>query len=132
MATSGTGSGNRPRVVTADRAGRLCRLVALLKEKPQTRALLLRRLRLDIRGFYRDLQLLRDLEIAVEFTDGRYVLTDGYEEAMAKMPLPDPALNLHEAMQLAQGNTPAHRKLRALIEELTGTPLPSPRPSRRK
>ena len=45
--------------VTADRAARLYRLLQLLSRGPQPRATLIRRLRLNIRGFYRDLDLLR-------------------------------------------------------------------------
>src|SRR5207247_731071 len=47
------------KAVTAERAARLVRLLQLLGTGPQTRVALARRLRLDIRSFYRDLELLR-------------------------------------------------------------------------
>src|SRR5437773_7449804 len=52
--------------VTRDRAARLCRLLRLLGTGSQTRANLLRRLDLDVRGFYRDLETLRKFDITVE------------------------------------------------------------------
>ena len=42
--------------LTSLRAARLYRLLTLLGTGPQTRGFLLRRLKLDVRGFYRDLE----------------------------------------------------------------------------
>src|SRR5207253_231940 len=55
-----------PVILTPQRAARLYKLLILLGEGPQTRQFLLRRLKLDIRGFYRDLESLRALGIEVE------------------------------------------------------------------
>jgi hypothetical protein len=38
--------------------------------------------------------------------------------AIGRLPFPDPLLNLAEAMQVAQGSTLAHRKLRRLIDRI--------------
>jgi predicted DNA-binding transcriptional regulator YafY len=101
--------------VTAQRAARLCKLLRLLGSGPQTRPALARRLRLDVRGFYRDLDLLRKAGIEVIPEDGRYRLAESAAAAIARLPFPDPHLTLGEAMQLARGRTAAHRKLKAQI-----------------
>ena len=89
-----------PPAVTVDRAARLCRLVSLLGEKPQTRAGLLRRLKLDVRGFYRDLQMLRQSGIGVVLEAHCYVLTEPLADALANLPFPDPRLTLGEECRL--------------------------------
>ena len=61
------------RAVTAARAARLYRLIKALAS-PQSRPQLLKRLKLDVRGFYRDLELLRAFAIRVRLEEGRYVL----------------------------------------------------------
>ncbi len=107
-----------PPAVTVERAARLCRLLRLVADHGQTRAALLRRLRLDIRSFYRDLKLLREVGIVVEQTDGKYELHGDVEAAILRVPLPDPHLTLGEARQLARGRSTAHRKLQALLEDV--------------
>lgn len=106
------------RAVTAERARRLCRMLQLLDGGPQTRAGLTRHLRLDVRGFYRDLELLRSAGIAVTLRDRRYTLDEDVDDAIARLPFPDPHLTLGEARQLAKGRTAAHRKLQAQIREI--------------
>src|SRR5205085_2192633 len=54
------------RSVTPERAVRLVRLVQMLGEGVQKRAAILRRLRINIRGFYRDLEVLRAAGADVE------------------------------------------------------------------
>jgi predicted DNA-binding transcriptional regulator YafY len=107
-----------PRPVTAERAARLHRLLQLLGAKPQTRDQLMRRLRLDMRGFYRDLELLRASGITVTLTGGRYVLDEAVATAVARLPFPDPRLTLGEAAQLAKGRSLAHRKLKEQIQQI--------------
>ena len=109
-----TRSSATAKAVTAERAARLYRLLQLLGT-PQTRESLTRRLRLDVRGFYRDLELLRASGIELPLLDGRYRLQVDVENAIARLPFPDPRLTLGEARQLAKGRTPAHRKLKEQI-----------------
>lgn len=110
-----------PPVVTAQRAARLYRLLSLTAEKAQTRPAILRRLRVDLRGFYRDLELLRTLGIGV-ITDGdRYQLLGKLDEALARLPFPDPGLSLREALMLCNGRTDAHRKLRTRVNTFIGS-----------
>jgi predicted DNA-binding transcriptional regulator YafY len=101
--------------LTAQRAARLCKLLCLLRDVPQTRAVLTRRLKLDVRGFYRDLEWLRDFGITIVMDGGRYALEEDADKVMARLPFPDPVLTLGEAIQLAKGRTAAHRKLKALV-----------------
>ena len=105
------------RAVTPERARRLCRMLQLLDAGPQTRATLTRQLRLDVRGFYRDLELLRSAGIAVSLQKRRYTLDEPVDRAIARLPFPDPRLTLGEAQQVARGRTRAHQYLRTQIED---------------
>jgi predicted DNA-binding transcriptional regulator YafY len=105
--------------VTAERAARLCRLLHLLGKGPQTRDILTHKLGLDVRGFYRDLEVLRTVGILVELEEHRYVLKGAASKAVALLPFPDPRLTLGEAQQLAKGRSVAHRKLREQVKQIT-------------
>jgi predicted DNA-binding transcriptional regulator YafY len=108
--------GPPPAALTAQRAARLYKLLTLLGEGPQTRRLLLNRLKLDVRGFYRDLETLRGFAIDVSpGFDTRYALTGVVDDALAKLPFPDPGLNVRDALQLSNGTSPAHRRLRQRV-----------------
>ena len=105
-----------PAALTPQRAARLYRLMTMLDEGPQTRRRLLSRLKIDIRGFYRDLEALRGLGIDVTTgLDNKYLLVGTLDGALARLPFPDPGLNVRDALQLANGSTPAHRKLRQRV-----------------
>lgn len=108
------------KMVTAERAARLYRLLQLLGEKPQTRAVLQKRLRLDVRGFYRDLKLLRSAGIDLLLLKKRYVLQEPVAVVIGRLPFPDPHLTLGEAIQLAKGRTNAHRKLKEQLAQIQG------------
>lgn len=111
-----------PASLTARRVARLYRLVTLLSHGPQTRTQLLRRLRIDVRGFYRDLEALRGLGVeVVTGDDHRYALTSDLDSALAHLPFPDPQLNFRDVQQLAKGDTAAHRKLKERINAFLGT-----------
>jgi hypothetical protein len=107
--------------LTAQRAARLYRLLTLLGDGPQTRQQLLRRMKIDIRGFYRDLEALRGLAIEVTTgDDNRYALLVDLDTALARLPFPDPGLNFRDVQQLAKGETAAHRKLKQRINSIVG------------
>jgi hypothetical protein len=110
--------------VTADRAARLYRLLVLLGKGAQTRAVLTRRLNLAIRGFYRDLEVLRIIGIEIALIDGRYVLRDRLSEAINRLPFPDPGLTLADARLLAKGRSAAHLKIRRQLEQIVGKKSP--------
>ena len=115
-----------PPSLTAPRAARLYKLLTLLGSGSQTRRLLLSRLKLDVRGFYRDLEALRALEIEIVATpDNRYTLAGEVDDALANLPFPDPGLNVRDALQLSTGTTHAHRKLQQRVQSfLHGTTKP--------
>ncbi|HEY1859962.1 MAG TPA: hypothetical protein VGG61_06390 [Gemmataceae bacterium] len=104
--------------VTIERAARLYQMLKLLGQGPQARGMLARRLRLDVRGFYRDLELLRAVGIVVEADARRYRLLGSLEDAINRLPLPDPHLTLGEAARLAVGRNPAHRKIAAHLNRI--------------
>lgn len=110
--------------LTSLRAARLYRLLTLLGTGPQTRALLLRRLKLDVRGFYRDVEALRGLgiEITTVGEDAKYSLVGDLDGALAKLPFPDPGLNVRDALQLSNGSTAAHRKLKQRVNSFLNGP----------
>jgi hypothetical protein len=117
--------------LTGQRAGRLFRLLTLLGDGPLTRHQILRKLRIDVRGFYRDLEALRTLGVVVEAgDDNRYALAIEIDEAMARLPFPDPGLNFRDVQQLAKGDTSAHRKLRKRIGSFLGNGTRPPLPNK--
>jgi predicted DNA-binding transcriptional regulator YafY len=101
--------------VTAERFVRLYRMVKLLAGSTQTREAMTRRLHLDVRGFYRDLDLLRTSGVTITLVDGRYKLDQDADNALAMLPFPDPRLTLGAAKTLAKGKTPVHRALAETI-----------------
>ena len=105
--------------VTAARVARLYRFVRLLAAGPVARPVLLKRLALNQRGFYRDVELLRAAGIRVVPRDGRYALALTFAAAVDLLPFPDPRLTLGEAQRLAKGSTAAHRSLRARVGQIT-------------
>lgn len=109
--------------LTPDRVARLYRLVQLLGTGPKTRQALVRRLKVDTRGFYRDFEKMREFGVAMEMHDGRYVLMESVPQALARLPFPDPGLSVQEVLQLAVGRSAAHRKLRERIRILLGMPV---------
>ena len=104
--------------VTPERAGRLFRMLTLLGAGPQTRTALTRRLRLGVRGFYRDLEVLRQSGIEVALANGKYALREDAGPAIERLPFPDPGLTLGEARQLARGRREAHKKIRQQLVKI--------------
>ncbi len=104
--------------VTLERAARLYRLLKLLGQGPQSRAAFIRRLRFGIRGFYRDLEILREVGILVELSDGKYRLREEVAAVIERLPFPDPNLTLGDARQLAKGRSKAHKKIREQLRRI--------------
>jgi predicted DNA-binding transcriptional regulator YafY len=117
-----------PLTLTPQRASRLYRLLTLLAVGPQTRPALLRKLDLDVRGFYRDLEALRGLGIEIAPDPGnKYTLAGDLDDALSLLPFPDPGLSVRDAQLLAEGMTAAHRKLRQRINSFLNAPTRTPR-----
>jgi hypothetical protein len=104
--------------VTPERFIRLYKLVQFLGSGPKSRDRLTRHLDLDVRGFYRDLELLRAAGIEVVLDEGRYTLRSNLEDAVERLPFPDPRLTLGEVRRLARGRTSTHRALQEQIDRL--------------
>ena len=119
-ATRASGQNSEKPTVTVERAARLYQMLTILGRGAQARGALARRLGLDVRGFYRDLELLRTVGIIVETDSRRYRLRGPVEVAIDLLPLPDPRLTLGEASSLAKGRKPAQRKLAAHLSRILG------------
>lgn len=118
MARTRQSSASKPHTESLKRASRLCRLLRLLTDNGATRTTILRRLRLDIRMFYRALETLRDVGVVIELTEGKYVLHGPVDAAIDKVPFPDPQLTVGEVRQLAKGRSATHRKLKELLDQI--------------
>jgi predicted DNA-binding transcriptional regulator YafY len=106
------------KAVSLERAHRLFRLLKFLDKGAKTRALVLKRLRIDIRTFYRDLELLRDCGIIVELANRKYSLGQPAARLIPLLPFPDPGLTLGEAQQLAKGRTAVHKRLKGFLDQI--------------
>ena len=110
-----------PVMLTAPRAARLYKLLSLLGDGPYPRRVLLSRLKIDVRGFYRDLEVLREVGIAIALrSDNKYALPLSLEDSLGRLPFPDPGLSVRDVLQLCNGSTGAHRKLRGRVSALLG------------
>ena len=115
----------RPSVhITLQRAARLHRLVRFLAEAPRNRAAILSELRIGLRTFYRELELLKRCGVKVRFRTKVYTLSATVEQAEGRLPFPDPQLSFAEMAELAQCDCPAGRRLAALLAEVINQPGP--------
>lgn len=115
------GRSRGPVAVTSERAGRLYKLLVQIRSTAKPRPALVKKLNVTVRGFYRDLELLRRLGVNVQTSGDSYQLGDPLGDALARLPFPDPGLSLRDALQLARGRTDAHRKLRARVAQVVGS-----------
>jgi predicted DNA-binding transcriptional regulator YafY len=106
--------------ITPHRASRLFRLLTLLGGRPQTRQGLLKRLRIDLRSFYRDIEYLRALGIDISANGGCYFLSVELDYALGRLPFPDPCLSVRDVMHLLNGSTSAKKKLKLKVEAVIG------------
>ncbi len=107
--------------VTAGRFIGLYRMVTLLAGGTQSRETLTRRLRLDVRGFNREFDLLRSSGVLIALARGRYTLEQDGDDALALLPFPDPRLILDAAQTIAKRRSPAHRSLAETIARIIPT-----------
>jgi hypothetical protein len=111
-------AGGAGKAVTLERAARLYRLVGFLADGARTRKAILQRLGIDIRTFYRDLELLRACRVSVALAGRKYLLETASARARLALPFPDPGLTLGEAQVLAKGKDKVHQKLRGLLRAI--------------
>lgn len=106
--------------IAPHRAARLFRLLNLLGGRPQSRPGLLKKLRVDLRSFYRDIEYLRGLGVDITASHGGYVLSAALDDALGKLPFPDPGLSVRDVMHLLNGSVSAKKKLRLKFESVIG------------
>jgi hypothetical protein len=104
--------------LTPERFVRLYRLIQIIGKAPQDRRALAKRLSVDIRGFYRDLDVVRKAGVPIDLAAGRYSLSETVAKALARLPFPDPHLTLGDARSLAKGRTKTHQLLKAQINAI--------------
>ncbi len=106
--------------VTLERASRLAKLLKLISKTARPRDVLLAKLRLDVRGFYRDVKALRDRGVILSVDGHEYLLAEDLDDARGKLIAPDPLLTVADLRALGKGHTDAHKKLRRLYDALVG------------
>jgi len=116
-------SRRRPSVrITLQRAERLHRLVVFLAGTPRNRASILSELRIGLRTFYRELELLERCGVKVRRKAGLYRLLATAERAEVRLPFPDPQLSFAEMAELARCDCPAGARLAELLAAVTEHP----------
>ena len=104
--------------ITLQRAARLHRLVRFLAEAPRNRMAVLTELRIGVRTFYREWELLRRCGVKVRQRSRLYSLLTTAEQAEGRLPFPDPQLSFAEMAELARCDCAAGRRLGALLAEV--------------
>jgi hypothetical protein len=116
----------RPAVhITLQRAARLHRLVGFLAASPRNRPAILSELRIGLRTFYRELELLRRCGVKVRQRNKLYTLVGTAEQAEGRLPFPDPQLSFAEMAELARCDCPAGRRLADLLATVINQPEPA-------
>jgi hypothetical protein len=113
----------RPSVrITLQRAARLHRLVSFLAESSRNRAAILSDLRIGLRTFYRELDLLKRCGVKVRHKHKLYSLAPTSEQPEGRLPFPDPQLSFAEMAELARCDCPAGARLAELLATVTKPP----------
>ena len=130
--TNSASQRRRPSVhITLPRAARLHRLVRFLAEKPRARSAILLDLRIGLRTFYRELDLLTRCGVKVRHKVKLYHLVPTATEAEGRLPFPDPQLSFAEMAELAQCPCPAGARLAELLAAVIKPPEPTKKRSGR-
>jgi hypothetical protein len=106
--------------LTPDRAHRLCKMLIALGHGPLGKDVLVRKLKLEERGFFRDLRFIRELGINVATVERGYVLAGSLDDAFTRLPVPDLKISLRDALELSHGHTPVQRRVRRKLESIIG------------
>jgi hypothetical protein len=115
----------RPSVhITLQRAARLHRLVRFLAGGPRARSAILSELRIGLRTFYRELELLNRCGVKVRHKIRKYHLVPTAVEAEGRLPFPDPQLSFAEMAELALCDCPAGKRLADLLAAVVSQPQP--------
>jgi hypothetical protein len=115
----------RPSIhITLQRAARLHRLVWYLAETPRTRDVILSHLRIGLRTFYRELELLKRCGVKVRHQAKLYTLLATAEQAEGRLPFPDPQLSFAEMAELAACPGEAGKRLADMLSSVVNQPPP--------
>ena len=106
--------------LTPTRVTRLYSFLNLVSGTARVRSVILKKLKIDVRSFYRDLEVLRTLDIVITAEGDRYQLSTPLSDALARLPFPDPGLSFQDVITLSNGRTEAHRKLKARLSQFSG------------
>lgn len=121
-----TRSRRRPAVhITLGRAARLHRLVMFLAESARTRENVLSELRIGLRTFYRELELLKRCSVKIQQKDKSYTLLATAEQAEGRLPFPDPQLSFAEMAELSRCPGEAGRRLAEMLASVTTHDAPT-------
>jgi predicted DNA-binding transcriptional regulator YafY len=121
----------RPAVhITLGRAARLHRLVQVLAAGPQSREAVLMELRIGLRTFYRELELLKRCGVKIQQKNKAYRLQTTAEQAEGRLPFPDPQLSFAEMAELSRCPGEAGQRLAELLATVVNFPAPSAKGTR--
>jgi hypothetical protein len=101
----------------------LHRLVRFLSENSRSRNAILDELRIGLRTFYRELELLRRCGVKVRQKRKQYHLLPSAVEALGRLPFPDPQLSFAEMAELAGCDCAAGRRLASLLAAVIEQPV---------
>lgn len=123
-----TSTGRRKGVgpITPGRAERLHHLISLLSQGIAERDVLLKRLAMGIRTFYRELEMLKRCGVKVRRDGKTYGLKTTLQEAERLLPFPDPQLSFAEVADLSKLTGSAASRLAELYGTLTIHAVPTP------
>lgn len=116
--------------ITLGRAARLHRLVSSLAESPRPREALLADLKVGLRTFYRELELLRRVGVRIRLIDHAYRMHTTMEEAEGRLPFPDPQLSFAEMAELSRGTSDAAKRLAEMLTSVVARPVEPTSPKR--
>jgi predicted transcriptional regulator len=86
---------------------------------------ILSELRIGLRTFYRELEMLKRCGVKVRQRSKLYSLLATAEQAEGHLPFPDPQLSFAEMAELARCDCPAGRRLADLLAEVIHQPEPA-------
>lgn len=105
--------------ISGNRAGRLYKLLKVLSNGSASRAHLLKSLKMGMRTFYRDIDLLRECGVKIETAESGYTLLTSLEDALQQLPFPDPDLTFGDVVALMKGRSKSHQKLRQIFDQVS-------------
>ena len=97
----------------------------ILCKRALDRPVILAELRIGLRTFYRELELLKKCGVKVRHRQKLYHLVPTAGGAIGRLPFPDPQLSFAEMAELAVCECAAGRRLAALLAAVVNEPVPA-------